>query len=132
MYIGNVLLQAALDICLAILFTGCSAFIEHPAEPSWHSVAATLPSIWKLPEIHDLFASPAVHKVNLLQRPYGQVSPKPTTLLVVRLPGFEEALPRAALLVQELPPLIDIMARDADGGWNTAGLLRCLGCVHHV
>ena len=46
-YIGNVLLQAALDICLALLLTGGSAFIEHPAEPSWHSAAATLPSICK-------------------------------------------------------------------------------------
>ena len=27
---------------------------------------------------------------------------------------------RAVLPVQELPPLIDTMARDADGGWNTA------------
>ena len=44
-YIGNVLLQAALDICLALLLTGGSAFIEHPAEPSWDSVAAALPSI---------------------------------------------------------------------------------------
>ena len=41
--IGNVLLQAALDMLLAFLLTGGSAFIEHPAEPSWHSVAAALP-----------------------------------------------------------------------------------------
>ena len=56
-YIGNVLLPAALDMFLALFLTGVSAFIEHPAEPSWHAAAATLPSIWKLPEIHSIVAS---------------------------------------------------------------------------
>ena len=79
-----------------------------------------MPYYLEIAEIYALVASPAVHKVNLLQKPCGQVSPKPTTLLVLRLPGLEEALARAVLPVQELPPLIDIMARDADGGWNTA------------
>ena len=56
-YFGNVLLQAALDMFLALFLTGVSAFIEHPAEPSWHAAAATLPSIWKFPEIHSIVAS---------------------------------------------------------------------------
>ena len=53
------------------------------------------------------------------------MSPKPTTLLVLRLPGLEEALARAVLPVQGLPPLIDSMARDADGGWKTAVCKEC-------
>ena len=86
-FVSNLLLQYALDIFLCLVQNMGVSVIEHPSDPG-----DGYPAIWKLPEVRRLLLLGAVDRVHFLQGPLGQVSPKPTMLLVARLPSLRSCI----------------------------------------
>ena len=80
--IGNQLLQVALLFSAALPQSGGFSLLEHPRQPKLPVRAA---SIWKLSYVKWMLQSPAVEVYSFEQGKHGQVSPKPTSVLLVRL-----------------------------------------------
>ena len=85
---GNSLLLFTLEAVVALLLSGGSALVEHPACPE----QADLASIWRLAVIKFLAAQAEVNLVHLAQGLFGAPSPKPTTLLALRVPDLQARL----------------------------------------
>ena len=90
---------------------GGFALIEHPAD-----AGTVFASIFKLPMTQRLLALPTVRKETFPQGLLGQVSPKPTSTLTLRMPGFAKLY--VALKTDRMPPALP--QRDADGSFATA------------
>lgn len=90
---GNSLLLFTLEAVIALLLSGGSAIVEHPACPE----QADLASIWRLKVIRFLAAQAEVALVHLAQGMFGAPSPKPTTLLALRVPDLQANLDRCKL-----------------------------------
>jgi len=82
---GNSLLLFTLEAVIALLLSGGSALVEHPACPE----PADLASIWRLAVTQFLAAPAEVSLVHLAQGLFGAPSPKPTTLLALRVPDLQ-------------------------------------------
>ena len=88
--IGNQLLQVALLLfSAALLQSGGFSPLEHPRQPKLLVLAA---SIWKLSYVKWMLQSPAVEVYSFEQGKHGQVSRKPTSVLLVRLAAVKEYL----------------------------------------
>ena len=117
---ANGLLQAALDIAVALLLTGGCSVIEHPAIPVWEPRSS---SIWHLPVTKALGASPAVDHFEFDQCMVGQVGRAPTHFMAVRLPLLRKALcagPRGGRCTHGPRAHRALMGLAADGSWRTA------------
>ena len=68
---------------------GFASIMEHPQEPSWEPEA---PSAWKLPEIRILDEFSHVQRIHVDQCCLGAIWRKPTCLLAVRVPEWEEEI----------------------------------------
>ncbi len=80
---ANALLFVALEFVIAFCGSGGSCYMEHPAAAVYRPQA---PSIWRLPFLSKwVECTPAVELVTFNQGLHGQVSRKPTTLLLVRM-----------------------------------------------
>ena len=99
-------------------------------------------SIFTLPEVRDILASPAALKLQFAQRPLGQYATKPTKMLTLKMPSLRSALLRTELPPHALPRVWSMMGGTADGAWASAAartstfllcalllLLRCVAVV---
>eukprot|EP00435_Cladocopium_sp_Y103_P031801 s1089_g8.t1 len=114
--IGTILLGFALECLLALaLHSGCG-FIEHPRASDDDDAV----SIWKLPVVHLLLQFKDVRLIHLAQGLFGAPSPKPTSLLTLRLFGLERCL-HAGMLSKDLVYSAST-GRDDSGHFRTAPL----------
>ena len=88
---GNRLLAFALDIAAALYVTGGAMVLEHPGYPHW-AMHLQPASIWRVPLVQQMLALPEIEPCPFDQCVTGQVSVKPTTLMLVRLPEVKSAL----------------------------------------
>ena len=114
--IATVLLQAFLILFSVLLRAGGFALIEHPAQPREPGKA----SIWRLPLVCKLAEHPCVFRHDFCQGPLGQVSLKPTSLLLLRLPSLPLRLRERAAPGYIAPA--PRMGKQEDGSWATAPL----------
>ena len=85
---GHELLGFCVLMMLALCISQGSGILEHPAPPKDLNLA----SIWHLPLIRLILSLPQVERVDLAQGLLGAVSPKPTSLMALRLPGLLKSL----------------------------------------
>ena len=97
--VGNLLLSVACRLFIEMIPAGGFALIEHPAD-----AGPNFASIFKLPITQRLLALPVVRKETFPQGLLGQVSPKPTSILTLRMPGFSKLY--AALKTAHMPPAL--------------------------
>ena len=114
--IGTILLGFAFEYMLAMARYSGSGVLEHPKDSEDESTV----SIWRLPILQLLLQFPGMRLVNLSQGLFGAPSPKPTTLLVLRLPSLERSL-HEGMLGTKLPFGITT-GKDSHGNFNTAPL----------
>ena len=119
-YLSNVLMSFAIDAAVALVHTKGMCVSEHPAAPR----SPTAASKWRLTEVQALLCSPAACLVTFNQSLHGAPSPKPTTLLAVRLPTLKKYIYKAQT---ELDPLrqqhgASIGVDAATGAFKTAKL----------
>ena len=114
--IGTLLLGFSLECMLALALHSGSGILEHPKDPE----EETTVSIWRLPVVQMLLQLPGLRLVHLSQGLFGAPSPKPTTLLVLRLHSLEkylhEGMPCTKLIYGATT------GRDTKGNFNTAPL----------
>ena len=92
-YVANRLLAFAIDAAWWFAAAGGCFFLEHPQYACW--LGRPLPSIWRLEPIRLLKRLHCVSVISFDQCTLGAPSRKPTTLLLVRLPGVRDSI-RAA------------------------------------
>eukprot|EP00435_Cladocopium_sp_Y103_P049865 s1600_g15.t1 len=114
--LGTILLGFSLECLLALALHSGSGLIEHPRASDDDQAV----SIWKLPIVHLLLQIPQIRLINLAQGLFGAPSPKPTSLLVRRLPELEKCL-HSGMIARELPFGVTT-GRDNAGHFNTAPL----------
>ena len=113
---GNSLLLFTLEAVVELLLSGGSALVEHPSCPD----EVELASIWRLPVVRFLLAQTDVNLVHLAQGLFGAPSPKPTTLLALRMPELSGHLD-ACQLRYVMPKNVSI-GLDESGAFRTAVL----------
>lgn len=118
---GTLLLQAFLVLAVAVAGAGGFAVVEHPAEPD-RAGDEGLASIWRLEAVAALSRAPAAWRHRVLQGPLGQVTPKPTDLLVIGLPTLGARLRERADPDWQRPAGGPHIGRDGGGRWKTAAL----------
>ena len=101
---------------LALALHEGAGILEHPKD----SEDPDAVSIWRLPVVQALLQIPGMRLVNLSQGLYGAPSPKPTTLLTLRMPHLERCL-HQGMLSKCLPMGISV-GKDASGHFHTAPL----------
>ena len=136
--IGDRLLRFLLEVLVLLAIMGYCGFIEHPQFPIWRR-EGDVTSIWVLDVVRYLKHLQCVTVVSFDQRVCGADSPKPTTLLLVRLPSV-----RCQLLARGEMGRCNhgrgaheaLIGKRADGSYNTArakvyptGLNELLGCA---
>ena len=129
--VATLLLHGFLLLFCALAARGGFALIEHPAEPSEPGLC----SIWRLPIMRRILRHPRAWKHRFNQGPLGQVSLKPTELLLLRLgtlAGHLRELADPAYVAS--PPRV---GRLEDGTWATARLKEyptrmCLGIARAI
>eukprot|EP00435_Cladocopium_sp_Y103_P041926 s1460_g11.t1 len=114
--LGTILLGFSLECLLALALHSGSGLIEHPRASDDDQAV----SIWKLPIVHLLLQIPHIRLIHLAQGLFGAPSPKPTSLMVLRLPALEKCL-HAGMIARELPFGVTT-GRDDSGHFNTAPL----------
>eukprot|EP00435_Cladocopium_sp_Y103_P009245 s1408_g2.t1 len=114
--LGTVLLGFSLECLLALALHSGSGLIEHPRASDDEQAV----SIWKLPIVHLLLQIPQIRLIHLAQGMFGAPSPKPTSLLVLRLPELEKCL-HGGMIARDLPFGLTT-GRDSSGNFNTAPL----------
>ena len=97
--------------------TGGSALMEHPAASTYLPLA---PSIWRLPYTISLAEAPCNGLITFRQRIHGQVSAKPTTLLLVRLNSQLAKYIFRPQVPFEVKPITTLGGLGADGKFTTA------------
>ena len=115
--VGNVLLAFAIQAMLELAAVDGYGLLEHPADPEGEQDAA---SIWRLEVVRALIAMPHVQLIRVAQGLLGSLSPKPTHLLALNLPGLIFSL-HAGRVRKELPTATAIGCTEA-GTWRTAPL----------
>lgn len=115
--VGNALLGFAILAFLELLVAGGYALIEHSAEPTDDSTAA---SIWRLPLLRLLLELPNVELVRFCQGLLGAPTPKPTQFLLLNLPQLILSLHQHR--VRKENPKGAAIGKTSDGKWRTAGL----------
>eukprot|EP00435_Cladocopium_sp_Y103_P073809 s386_g45.t1 len=114
--IGTILLGFALECLLALaMHSGCG-LVEHPRASDDDDAV----SIWKLPVVHLIMQFKDVRLIHLAQGLFGAPSPKPTSLLTLRLFGLEKCL-HQGMLTKDLLYQAST-GRDASGHFRTAPL----------
>eukprot|EP00435_Cladocopium_sp_Y103_P046037 s104_g13.t1 len=114
--IGTILLGFSLECILALaLHSGCG-LVEHPRASEDDDAV----SIWKLPIVHLILQLPQVRLIHVAQGLFGAPSPKPTTLLTLRLFSLEQCL-HSGRLTKDLPFGLST-GRDESGNFHTAPL----------
>ena len=111
---GNSLLLFTLEAVIALLLSGGSALVEHPACPE----PADLASIWRLAVTQFLAAQAEVRLVHLAQGLFGAPSPKPTTILALRVPNLQVHLDECQL--RKTMPSGTSIGVDEKGEFKTA------------
>lgn len=114
--IGTLLLGFGLECMLALALHSGSGILEHPKDPE----EADTVSIWRLPIVRMLLQIPGFRLVHLSQGLFGAASPKPTTLMVLRLNSLELNL-HAGMLCKKLV-FGESTGRDSKGHFRTAPL----------
>ena len=114
--VGNILLGFSFVCIFALALHGGAALLEHPRDPEHDDTI----SIWRLPILNVLLQLPDVRLVHVAQGLFGAPSPKPTTLLALRLPTLETALHRG-LLTGANPQAVSI-GKNVDGTFRTSPL----------
>ena len=89
--IGNALLQFITEFLMWTSVLGGCGFAEHPQFPVWLR-RGDVPSIWTTQVIRWLKSLKCVAAISFDQCIVGGVSPKPTTLLLVRMHGTRDFL----------------------------------------
>ena len=95
--VGNTLMGFQLEAVVELFCVGGIALTEHPAPPE----ADASVSIWKTPIIALLKGLPGIELIQLSQGLWGAKSPKPTSLLVLNMPGI-----LSDLRVWQITPLL--------------------------
>ena len=90
--------------------------MEHPAPPKEPEAA----SVWKTPLLQLLIQLPGFELLQFAQGLWGAKSPKPTSLLVLNIPGTQNAL-RQWQVTSELPQASSI-GLNSFGQWATTAL----------
>ena len=114
--IGTILLGFALECMLAMAMFSGSGILEHPKDSEDEDTV----SIWRLPILRLLLQFPGMRLVHLSQGLFGAPSPKPTTLLVLRLSTLERTL-HEGMLCSKLV-FSTTTGKDEKGNFNTAPL----------
>ena len=82
---GNLLLCFTLEVIAALRLRGGAGYLEHPEYPNWKEHLEPV-SIWKMPAVNELAQFPEIILHSFDQCTCGQISTKPTTLLLLRMP----------------------------------------------
>ena len=114
--IGTLLLGFALECMVALALHSGSGILEHPKDPEDDKIV----SIWRLPVVQMILQLPGFRLVHLSQGLFGAPSPKPTTLMVLRLHSLEKHL-HTGMLSAKLA-YGETTGRDTKGNFNTAPL----------
>lgn len=114
---GNGLLSFALEAIIEAALAGSVGVLEHPAEPTDLSEAA---SICRLPLMSTICQLPGVERVRFAQGLLGAKTVKATELLCVNLPSIIASL-HANRVQQELPKGQSV-GKDEQGNWKTSSL----------
>ena len=114
--VGNTLMGFQLEAVVELFCVGGIAITEHPAPP----VAEMSVSIWKTPIIALLKGLPGFEVIQLSQGLWGAKSRKPTSLLVLNMPGILSDL-RMWQITKDVPTATSIGV-DSSGQWSTTAL----------
>ena len=117
LFVGNSLLGFTILAFLELSLVNGFGMIEHPAEPSDDSEAA---SIWRLPLVKVLMALPNVELLRFAQGLMGAHTPKPTHVLLLNMPSFLRDL-HTNRVRKDLPRSAAI-GKNRDGQWKTTAL----------
>ena len=112
--VSNYLLYVAIRLFLAAVYTSTPGICEHPKQPKKPDRA----SIWTLPWLKQLLASPYAKQELIWQAQYGAESPKPTHLGICHLPRFREVM-RNHCLPTDWASLRTLRGKNEDGTWAT-------------
>ena len=129
--VATLLLHGFLLLFGALAARGGFALLEHPAEPAEPGLC----SIWCLPITRRILRHPCVWRHRFKQGPLGQVSPKPTELLLLRLGTLAGHLRELSDPAYAAPP--PRVGKLEDGTWATARLKEyptrmCLGIARAI
>ena len=114
--LGTILLGFAFKCVLALALCNDPGILEHLKDCG----DADSVSIWRLPALRMLLQLPGMRLVHVAQGLFGAPSPKPTTLLVLRLFDLEQNLHKGTLSTQMVKGTS--VGKDASGHFNTAPL----------
>ena len=114
--VGNSLMGFQLTAVTDLFCSGGVALTEHPAEPK-NSQSV---SIWTTPILALLRSLPGFELIHLAQGLWGAKSAKPTSLLLLNAPGFQQDLLQWRI-AKDVPVQTSI-GLDQAGGWSTAAL----------
>ena len=89
--VGNRLLQFMIAFLVEIIPLGLCGFLEHPSYPTWIGDLQP-PSIWALKVVRALSHIACVGISTVDQCVFGAGALKPTTFLLIRLPGVQHAM----------------------------------------
>lgn len=112
--VGSTLMMVTLKLLLLVYVHGGSASLEHPkgnpeSEKKW--------CIWMSSLIHWILQGPDWRTLTFLQGPLGQCAPKPTTMLLARMVGFDAKI--FGQYNMKWRPSFYLGGRD-EQGWRTA------------
>ena len=120
--IGSRLLRFLLSFLMEMAIMGLCGFLEHPAYPVWLR-GQDPPSVWAVPLLKALSKLGCVRISTIDQCSFGCVAMKPTTFLLVRLPGLQRMLTRPGLRGRCIHPKgfhQALAGKDAEGRFHTA------------
>ncbi len=120
--IGSRLLMFILAFLQEMAVAGLCGFLEHPAFPTW-LLQRDPPSIWAMAQIKAMAKLACVRISTIDQCSFGCVAMKPTTFLMVRLPGLQNLLTKPGLRGRCVHPRgfhLALAGKDKDGNFNTA------------
>ena len=115
-FVGNQLLLFSFRMMILLHATGAVGALEHPAPPS----NPTSASIWRTEIAMLLSRLPGFERIDFAQGLLGAKSPKPTSILALRLPDLARQI-RQGRVCDDLPQAASI-GRDALGRWQTSSL----------
>ena len=114
--IGTLLLGFAFQCIVALALHSGTGFVEHPKDPE----ESHMVSIWRLPVLRAILQLPNIRLLHLAQGLFGAPSAKPTTLLVLGMPGLEMEF-HSNRVTRELPKGASV-GKDHLGQFHTAPL----------
>eukprot|EP00438_Fugacium_kawagutii_P008179 Skav214673 [mRNA] locus=scaffold923:519115:521790:- [translate_table: standard] len=114
--VGNELLEFTIETLLATWFVGHIYLFEHPEEPDRPDAA----SVWRLPILQLLLQLPELRRSSIRQGLFGAPSSKPTCLVHLAMPHFEELM--ATWQLCDVVPTAVSIGRQQDGTYRTSRL----------